>query len=150
MKKYRLSPGEALERIREYRPQVEPNSGFMEQLELWQKMDYAEDVEDHPVYQRWIYKREVEESIAQGMAPTRIHFRDQEKEISKIASGSTDSRTGNANIELRCKKCRYVHSTPAVEPIIISVLFFPAFLPLRADMQLFETTKAVRLLPPRT
>ena len=83
--------------IRRTRAMAEPNDGFMEQLELWWKMGCPENVEEHPIYQRWVYKREVEEHVAVGQAPSRLRFEDEQ--------GDTKTN-GDAERLLRCKKCR--------------------------------------------
>lgn len=94
-----LTPSEALSRLRETRPLCEPNDGFLQQLELYHLMKCPENVDIEPAYQRWLYKREVEMSVACGLAPDRIKFQDEE------------ARNGDekADVELRCRKCRYAH-----------------------------------------
>lgn len=87
-----------LELIRETRPMAEPNDGFMKQLNLWWEMGCPDDVESHPAYQRWAYRREVDESLAVGQAPSRLRFEDEENKAVQDAAGSS----------LRCKKCRRI------------------------------------------
>ncbi|KAI5461978.1 protein-tyrosine phosphatase-like protein [Mariannaea sp. PMI_226] len=96
----------ALTFVRRTRPMAEPNPGFMDQLALWWEMGCPGDVETHPIYQRWAYKREVEENLAVGQAPTRLRFEDEEIQPSDDGSG----------LSLRCKKCR---RTLATAPFII-------------------------------
>jgi hypothetical protein len=94
----------ALELIRESRPIAEPNDGFMAQLQLYKEMKCPRDIEAHPKYQRWLYDQEVGLALAAGMAPERVRFRDEEEQVES---------TGEKEIELRCRKCRYVsHSVP--------------------------------------
>ena len=97
MKRYGISPAEALSQIREVRPFCEPNEGFMKQLELYHKMHMPEDVEKSSNYQKWLYEREVELSRACGQAPEaeKIRFEDEH-----------DSDLSAAEFELRCRKCR--------------------------------------------
>ena len=97
MQKYDLTPEEALMQMRESRPTCEPNEGFMEQLNLYRSMGCTPTVENHPLYQRWLYRREIERSLAAGKAPETVHFVDE---------GSVDSSALNTSIELRCRKCR--------------------------------------------
>ncbi|KAF5020647.1 hypothetical protein F66182_7324 [Fusarium sp. NRRL 66182] len=85
----------ALTFIRRTRPMAEPNEGFMEQLALWWEMGCPDDVEAHPVYQRWAYRREIDENLAVGQAPTRLRFEDEEVQPRDDSGPS-----------LRCKKCR--------------------------------------------
>ena len=101
-------PTTILQLIRECRPQAEPNSGFMQQLELYHRMGCPADVSSHPMYQRWLYQRVVEESIACGRAP----------ETENILFG--DELGANANVgvmvgemEFRCRKCRRSLATSA-------------------------------------
>lgn len=94
----------ALEWLRRTRPMAEPNDGFMDQLRLWWEMGCPDDVEGHPLYQRWNYKREVEENTAVGLAPTRLRFEDEEQ-----IAGTT--RGEGSGVELRCKKCRRTLAT---------------------------------------
>ncbi|KAH6855538.1 protein-tyrosine phosphatase-like protein [Chaetomium sp. MPI-CAGE-AT-0009] len=95
---------QALQWVRETRPVAEPNDGFMRQLEMWWDMgcpaDSDDAVEQEPAYQRWLYKREVEDAARIGRAPDRIRFEDEE------APGA-----------IRCKKCRRVLATgPFIVP----------------------------------
>lgn len=106
----RIPPNPAIGLIERARPIVEPNPGFAKQLELYHQMGYTAIVEDHPIYQRWVYLQDVEMSNAAGRAPERVHFRDAEAEIGKITHVKEgEVLTGKVDIELRCKKCRYVY-----------------------------------------
>ncbi|KAL7268237.1 tyrosine protein phosphatase yvh1, partial [Rhizina undulata] len=103
----RLELNLALSLIRRARPIIEPNSGFMEQLELFNQMEYSAQIDDHPIYQRWLYKRDVEMSNAAGRPPERVHFRDAEAEVVRITGAKdADSPQESSEIELRCKICR--------------------------------------------
>jgi len=97
MKKYGITPGQALAQIRETRPFCEPNDGFMKQLELYHRMAETDDIEGSPVYQRWLYQREIEMSRACGQAP----------EAEKIRFEDEHESQGTSDFELKCKKCRY-------------------------------------------
>lgn len=99
----------ALGLIRRTRPMAEPNDGFMQQLALWWEMGCPDDVETHSLYQRWAYKREVEEHIAVGQAPSRLRFEDEEP------SASASAAAADTELTLRCKKCR---KTLATAPFI--------------------------------
>ncbi|KAJ5542165.1 hypothetical protein N7461_008168 [Penicillium sp. DV-2018c] len=105
-----LTPQSALALIRESRPLCEPNPGFMQQLELYHKMGCSDDVTDHPMYKRWLYQRDVEESVACGRAPElkSVRFEDEQPVQSQSASGPT--------LEIRCRKCR---TKLATSPFII-------------------------------
>jgi dual specificity phosphatase 12 len=95
-----LTVSSALELIRESRPIAEPNDGFMAQLELYKEMGCPRDIDAQPKYQRWLYQREVDLALAAGMAPDRVRFEDEEKQ--------EESENGGKEVELRCRKCRYV------------------------------------------
>jgi dual specificity phosphatase 12 len=90
----------ALELIRQSRPIAEPNDGFMAQLELYKKMGCPQDIKNHPRYQRWIFWKEVELAIAVGQGPSKVRFEDEEKQ--------EESNISEREVELRCRKCRYV------------------------------------------
>lgn len=98
MQKYNISAAQALEQVRQARPIVEPNEGFMKQLDLYAEMHTPEDVESTPMYQRWIYRREIELSRACGQAPEAEKIRFEDEHVSDRDAG----------FELRCRKCRYV------------------------------------------
>lgn len=91
----------ALSTVRLCRPMIEPNSGFVQQLELYHRMGCPADVTIKPMYQRWLYQREVEASLAEGRAPDNILFGDE---------AHTDR---DAEIEYRCRKCRWSLATSA-------------------------------------
>ncbi|KAL0934549.1 dual specificity [Colletotrichum truncatum] len=93
----------AVKWVRKTREIAEPNPGFMQQLEMWWAMGCPDDVESHPIYQRWAFQREIDESVAAGQAPSRLRFEDEE------AKGGDDQVQGK---ELRCKKCRRTLATP--------------------------------------
>jgi hypothetical protein len=93
----------ALSLVRKSRPMAEPNDGFMAQLELYKEMGCPRDIDGHPKYQRWMYQREVDLALAAGMAPERFRFEDEEVQDETEASGR--------EVELRCRKCRYVPPT---------------------------------------
>ncbi|KAL2131515.1 hypothetical protein VTI74DRAFT_4936 [Chaetomium olivicolor] len=109
---------QALEWVRQTRPIAEPNDGFMRQLEMWWDMgcpaDSNDAVEKEPAYQRWVYKREVEDAARIGRAPDWIRFEDEEVPDGGAKSGIPDGRGGKT--ELKCKKCRRVLAT---DPFIV-------------------------------
>lgn len=72
-----LNPRTALTLIRQCRSHAEPNHGFMTQLLLYHSMRCPTSPVSHPVYQRWLYERDVEASRARGEAPEKIHFSDE-------------------------------------------------------------------------
>ena len=103
LRKYpHLSVASAVELIRKSRPMAEPNDGFMEQLKLYKSMGCPRDIEKEPQYQRWLYKKEVDEALATGMAPDRVRFEDEQKpeESRRVEADEQVER------ELRCKRCR--------------------------------------------
>ncbi|ROV92200.1 hypothetical protein VMCG_09291 [Cytospora schulzeri] len=99
----------ALDWVRKTRDIAEPNPGFMKQLEMWVMMGMPADgydaVEKHPIYQRWIWEREVEESAKLGKRPEWIRFEDDHAD-----EKPKDEKDGPGK-ELRCKKCRRVLAT---------------------------------------
>ncbi|KAF2672650.1 dual specificity protein phosphatase 12 [Microthyrium microscopicum] len=105
MQKFQISPTEALEQIRQVRPIVEPNEGFMQQLDMYHRMQMTEDVESSPVYQRWMYQREVQLSSDCGQAPDADKIRFEDEHVS--ASSSSEP----VDSEYRCRKCRRALAT---------------------------------------
>lgn len=99
----------ALDWVRKTREIAEPNPGFMKQLEMWVMMGMPADgydaVEKHPIYQRWIWEREVEESAKLGKRPEWIRFEDD------YADEKPKDEKDGPGKELRCKKCRRVLAT---------------------------------------
>lgn len=95
------NPTTILQLIRECRPHAEPNPGFMQQLEIYHRMSCPADVSSHPMYQRWLYQREVEDSIACGRAPEsgKIRFGDE-------SGANPDAEKKSGEMEFRCRKCR--------------------------------------------
>ena len=98
------SPEEALDRLREVHPIAEPNPGFMSQLKLFHQMGCPEDVVSHPVYQRWLYQRELEASLACGRPPDMIRFEDE---------AQTGSNGATTTLDVRCRRCRRSLATSA-------------------------------------
>jgi dual specificity phosphatase 12 len=111
MSKYRISPIEALERIRKVRPMVEPNDGFMQQLDMYARMQMAEDVEKEPIYQRWMYQREVQSSADCGLAPEAGKIRFEDEHVVEGGEG--------ADVEFKCRKCRLVCGGSMMDVILI-------------------------------
>jgi dual specificity phosphatase 12 len=112
---------QALEWVRQTRPVAEPNDGFMCQLEMWWDMgcpaDSDDAVEKEPAYQRWLYRREVEDAARIGRAPDWIRFEDEQaQEAGAAAKAGREDNPGDRT-ELRCKKCRRVLATgPFIVP----------------------------------
>ncbi|QPG98495.1 hypothetical protein C2857_007666 [Epichloe festucae Fl1] len=104
----------ALALVRRTRPMAEPNDGFMEQLALWWEMGCPandnDGVENHPLYQRWAYKREVEEHVAVGQAPSRLRFEDEDP-LAVAARAGSNGHHQDAESTLRCKRCRRTLAT---------------------------------------
>lgn len=100
-----FTPQAALELVREGRPLCEPNDGFMQQLELYHEMGCPEDVTDQPIYQRWLYRREVEESVACGRAPEigSVRFEDEQPSVQQTQPNA------DRDVEIKCRKCRFVY-----------------------------------------
>lgn len=100
-----LNPQAALDWIRQCRPFAEPNSGFMSQLELYHRMSCPSDPDSHPLYQRWLYQRNVEASIAAGMAPGAEEIRFGELSLAEKEPSKQDS-SGRPRSTWRCRRCR--------------------------------------------
>jgi dual specificity phosphatase 12 len=96
-----LTPQSALELIKEGRPLCEPNEGFMDQINIYHQMGCPDDVTGHPIYQRWLYRRDVEDSVACGRAPEMksVLFEDEQHRRQEPSDRTT---------EIKCRKCRLV------------------------------------------
>ena len=114
-----LNPQSALNLIRQSRPFAEPNSGFMDQLSLYHNMrcpSTQEALDNHPLYQRWLYQRTVETSVAAGVAPEvrELRFGDEgnvmpmnlaaEEGPADLTSG--EPRPSEPKLSYRCRRCR--------------------------------------------
>ncbi|KIW75572.1 hypothetical protein Z517_10314 [Fonsecaea pedrosoi CBS 271.37] len=78
-----LTVDTALALVREGRPQVEPNSGFIKQLRMYEAMGCPttqEQLESHKIYRRWMNSRNVLDALSENRAPEMDHisFRDEE------------------------------------------------------------------------
>ncbi len=93
----------------------------MSQLLLYHSMLCPASLDDHPVYQRWLYKCEVKASGARKTAPGNIHFRDKSGTADNIIyqrwlhedqSGDTNASTMSppdqapTSSSFRCRRCR--------------------------------------------
>ena len=111
----------ALSLIRESRPIAEPNDGFMAQLELYKAMGCPRDVKSQPRYQKWLYQKEVDLALAAGLAPDNVRFEDEQTQET--------AEKGGREIELRCRKCRYVKYSNIL-PYLIFKPHYCALLPV--------------------
>lgn len=103
----------ALALVRRGRPLCEPNDGFEEQLKLYHQMGCPDDITTHPLYQRWLYRRNVQESLSVNQAPGMdvVRFED-EHEYENVGDGiaaptaETDPGSEKSPMDLKCRKCR--------------------------------------------
>jgi len=100
-----LNPQAALDLIRRSRPFADPNSGFVSQLELYHRMLCPSDPDSQPLYQRWLYQRNVEASIAAGMAPGAEEIRFGELSLAEKVPSKQDS-SARPSSTWRCRRCR--------------------------------------------
>lgn len=106
-----LNVPSALTLLRQGRPLAEPNDGFMEQLHLYHRMGCPEDIEAQPTYQRWLYKRSVQDSLSVHRAPEvgDVRFEDEHLQDEEGNLTTADLRLGtpkSQDLELKCRKCR--------------------------------------------
>jgi len=117
------TPSTALAQIRATRPFAEPNSGFMDQLSLYHDMkcpSTQEALDAHPLYQRWLYQRVVQASVAAGVAPGvgELRFGDEGAAagMNLAAEEGTAGAEGGVSgptISYRCRRCRTPLATSA-------------------------------------
>lgn len=124
-----LTPKTALALIRQCRSHAEPNTGFMTQLLLYHSMRCPASPADHPVYQRWLYERDVAASGAWGKAPENIHFIDE--------SGASPA---DETIYQRWKYQCHVEASTAISKVPNSVHF--------SDMHSNKLGDDARIKPP--
>ncbi|EXJ86386.1 hypothetical protein A1O3_03337 [Capronia epimyces CBS 606.96] len=91
-----LTVDSALALVRECRPQVEPNSGFIKQLRMYEAMGCPttqEQLESHKIYRRWMNSRNVMDALSVNRAPEveNITFRDEEDEDDQLEQSQTQS-----------------------------------------------------------
>jgi dual specificity phosphatase 12 len=94
-----LSVVEALMLLRQGRPIVEPNPGFMDQLHMFVDMGCpttSEEIEKHKLYRRFINRRNVAESLAINRAPDVVDIRFEDDEEAALEDSS--ARLGSINI----------------------------------------------------
>lgn len=102
----------AVQWVRQTRPIADPNSGFWRQLELWWVMGCPVNddraVENHPIYQKWLYENKLKEARDCGLAPDAEWIRFVDEQSLKESEQVTGEAPKLADRELRCKKCRRV------------------------------------------
>ena len=119
------NPQSALDLIRQSRPFAEPNSGFMDQLVLYHDMrcpSTREALDNHPLYQRWLYRRTVQASVAAGVAPEvrELRFGDEGNATpvnlaaeESPADGNPGEHPSEPTVSYRCRRCRTPLATSA-------------------------------------
>lgn len=118
------TPNDVLSLIRQTRPFAEPNPGFMAQLRLYHSMhcpSTQDAIDRHPLYQRWLYQRTVEASIAAGLAPEvrDLRFEDEGTSVppNQAAEEGTLGRepldSSEPSTSYRCRRCRTPLATSA-------------------------------------
>ncbi|OLL22566.1 Tyrosine-protein phosphatase yvh1 [Neolecta irregularis DAH-3] len=90
MQRNSISSEKALSMIRSARPQIHPNEGFMQQLEIYEKCHYHPRPEN-PIYRQWKFRND---AFNPNFRPPILK---SYADITATAGG------GN---ELKCKKCR--------------------------------------------
>jgi len=68
------------------------------------------------MYQRWIYQKQVEETVACGRAPEVSEVRFEDEVVAANTAASTASIPASKNIDVKCRMCR---RTIATSPFII-------------------------------
>ena len=120
----------ALGLVQQARPIAQPNDGFMHQLELWWEMSCPvapNALENHTVYQNWLYQRKLQLGRDAQMPPDPkdiwfqdlvrpeppvtgenliSHEQEEEEEFQERQLADAEKK------DVRCKKCRRVLATP--------------------------------------
>ncbi|KAM0803224.1 protein-tyrosine phosphatase-like protein [Usnea florida] len=121
-----LTPQSALDLIRTSRPFAEPNHGFMHQLSLYHDMkcpSTTDSLDNHPLYQRWLYRRTIEASLAAGVAPSIHELRFGDEGAATPVNLAAEEAGGEENDAVnhsppptstyRCRRCRTPLATSA-------------------------------------
>ncbi|KPI42567.1 uncharacterized protein AB675_9725 [Cyphellophora attinorum] len=107
-----LSVVEALMLLRQGRPIVEPNPGFMDQLHMYVDMGCptsSEELERHKLYRRFINRRNVAESLAINRAPDVVDIRFEDDEEVEVEDASARLKSINLNGHLQDDRPREQH-----------------------------------------
>lgn len=100
MRKYKIGVREALDRIKAQRSCVQPNSGFMFQLELYEKMGHRINPL-HPEYKKFVLKHLVQgEKAKPDHLPVNCFLSDPQKKSDEASEGLAE------NAVYKCRKCR--------------------------------------------
>ncbi|KAI7834370.1 protein-tyrosine phosphatase-like protein [Kickxella alabastrina] len=98
MHEQKLTAEQAVQAVKQRRPQIYPNQGFLDQLDLYYDLGY-EVTEAKPLYRRFLINHSAE------------YFREYGS-VQHVASGADPSalaaKAGGAERSARCKKCRRV------------------------------------------
>ncbi|QSL65098.1 hypothetical protein MERGE_002403 [Pneumocystis wakefieldiae] len=94
MQKLKISKEDAILYIKKVHPDAQPNSGFMQQLQLFQDCNYIIDKEIK-LYRQWLLKHQIQSSL-------------KSKKVPVVSLYSQDESIQNDQIYLRCKKCGVV------------------------------------------
>ena len=78
------------------------------QLNLYHKMHCPEDLDSQPMYQRWLYQRNVEASNACGVAPDAENIQFGDISLDKISLNGEVQTEGDSSLRsaYRCRRCR--------------------------------------------
>ena len=100
---------------------AEPNRGFLHQLDLYHRMGCPGVPNEHPVYQHWLYERELQKSHAEHRAPDMIRFGDENVRCDSVhVTGEATQETGAEDhtrlaspedAQYRCRRCRTALAT---------------------------------------
>jgi len=114
MHRLKLTAPEAIALIRQNRPICDPNEGFVEQLTLFHEMGMPLSVEQMtaaPLYQKFLYRLEVDRGQWYNVAPNVRNFRlgDEGVEGGEVVSTGgalSGGEAGSDSSQIKCKKCR--------------------------------------------
>lgn len=110
-----LSVESALALLREGRPRVEPNEGFIKQLRMYVEMGCPttqSELEKHKIYRRWMNSRNVMDALSVNRAPELEHitWRDEEAE-----DGDDDDLTDEEDeAQRRRREAKEDHPDPEI------------------------------------
>ena len=131
-----LSVESALALLREGRPRVEPNSGFIKQLRMYVEMGCPttqSELENHKIYRRWMNSRNVMDALSVNRAPELEHitWRDEEEDDEE------DERSGDDARQQRRREAKEELPDPEITDPMIAT----------SDPAISDTTTATSSIP---
>ncbi|KAK5064931.1 hypothetical protein LTR84_000765 [Exophiala bonariae] len=112
-----LSVESALALLREGRPRVEPNEGFIKQLRMYVEMGCPttqSELENHKIYRRWMNSRNVMDALSVNRAPELEHITWRDEEAEEGDETDLDGIDGEDETRRRRLEAKEDHPDPEI------------------------------------